>query len=264
MLNVKGKSTTGSSVLTIDFDGAILAVDDLLRPGEIDTFVAPGFIDLQVNGFAGVRLQRPCLAARRHRPLHSKALQHRCHTFPCDDHHRLRRTNHRAPSRILSLPNRSSPPRACPKVRRSPVCTSKARISRLRTVPAALTLSNTFARPASTNSTAGSKWPMAPSASSPSRPNGRKRPPTSAPSFAKALWLASVIPKPIAIRSKPLSTPAPPCLPTWETLRTLRASQDAKLHLGPTRRRTPYRQLHRRRYPHPARLHSFRDARQRF
>jgi N-acetylglucosamine-6-phosphate deacetylase len=59
MLNVQGKSTTGSSVLTIDFDRALLAVDDLLRPEPIDAFVAPGFIDLQVNGFAGVDYNDP-------------------------------------------------------------------------------------------------------------------------------------------------------------------------------------------------------------
>jgi N-acetylglucosamine-6-phosphate deacetylase len=59
MLNVQGKSTTGSSVLKIDFDAALLAVDDVLRPQSLDTFVAPAFIDLQVNGFAGVDYNDP-------------------------------------------------------------------------------------------------------------------------------------------------------------------------------------------------------------
>ena len=59
MLSVLGKSTTGSSVLQIDCNAALLAVDDLLRPAPIDTFVAPGFIDLQVNGFAGVDYNDP-------------------------------------------------------------------------------------------------------------------------------------------------------------------------------------------------------------
>jgi len=59
MLSVSGKATSGSSVLKIDFDGALLAVDDLLRPEPIDSFVAPGFIDLQVNGFAGVDYNDP-------------------------------------------------------------------------------------------------------------------------------------------------------------------------------------------------------------
>ncbi len=59
MLSVRGRSTNGSSVLKIDFDGALLAVDDWLRPEGIDAFVAPGFIDLQVNGFAGVDYNDP-------------------------------------------------------------------------------------------------------------------------------------------------------------------------------------------------------------
>jgi N-acetylglucosamine-6-phosphate deacetylase len=59
MLSVQGRSVSGSSVLTIDFDSALLAVDDLLRPEPIETYVAPGFIDLQVNGFAGVDYNDP-------------------------------------------------------------------------------------------------------------------------------------------------------------------------------------------------------------
>ena len=59
MLNIKGKATSGSSVLAIDFDSALLAVDDILRPAEVNDFVASGFIDLQVNGFAGVDYNDP-------------------------------------------------------------------------------------------------------------------------------------------------------------------------------------------------------------
>lgn len=41
--------------LRVDFDLAIEAVDEIIGPVEgIDTWIAPGFIDLQVNGFAGV------------------------------------------------------------------------------------------------------------------------------------------------------------------------------------------------------------------
>jgi N-acetylglucosamine-6-phosphate deacetylase len=46
-------------VLKIDFNAALLAVDDVLRPEEMDEFIAPGFIDLQVNGFAGVDYNDP-------------------------------------------------------------------------------------------------------------------------------------------------------------------------------------------------------------
>ncbi len=58
MLNVVGRSTAGS-FLKIEFDGALLAVDDLLQPETSEVFVAPGFIDLQVNGFAGVDYNDP-------------------------------------------------------------------------------------------------------------------------------------------------------------------------------------------------------------
>ncbi len=59
MLSVKGKSTTDSTLLKIDFNAALLAVDDVLRPEAVNEFVAPGLIDLQVNGFAGVDYNDP-------------------------------------------------------------------------------------------------------------------------------------------------------------------------------------------------------------
>ncbi len=59
MLSVRGRSTRDSTVLKIDFNAALLAVDDVLRPEEMDEFIAPGFIDLQVNGFAGVDYNDP-------------------------------------------------------------------------------------------------------------------------------------------------------------------------------------------------------------
>jgi len=59
MLSVKGKATTDSTVLKIDFNAALLAVDEVLRPEAIEEFVAPGLIDLQVNGFAGVDYNDP-------------------------------------------------------------------------------------------------------------------------------------------------------------------------------------------------------------
>jgi N-acetylglucosamine-6-phosphate deacetylase len=59
MLSITAKSPASFSVLKIDFDAAILAVDDVLNPTPVDEFVAPGFIDLQVNGFAGVDYNDP-------------------------------------------------------------------------------------------------------------------------------------------------------------------------------------------------------------
>src|SRR5580700_6601407 len=45
--------STGSSV-EVSFDRAITIVDHLIRPLNDGVFIAPGWIDLQVNGFAGV------------------------------------------------------------------------------------------------------------------------------------------------------------------------------------------------------------------
>jgi N-acetylglucosamine-6-phosphate deacetylase len=59
MLSVTGKSSADAGVLKIDFNAAILAVDELLRPEPLDEFVSAGFIDLQVNGFAGVDYNDP-------------------------------------------------------------------------------------------------------------------------------------------------------------------------------------------------------------
>lgn len=49
-----GRVSSTSAVVKIDYNGAISAVDDLIQPPAVDSFIAPGFIDLQVNGFSGV------------------------------------------------------------------------------------------------------------------------------------------------------------------------------------------------------------------
>ena len=46
-------------MLRVDFDAVLLAVDDVIRPQPTEEFIAPGFIDLQVNGFAGVDYNDP-------------------------------------------------------------------------------------------------------------------------------------------------------------------------------------------------------------
>ena len=48
-----------SSAVRIDYGGGIQSVDELIRAPETDVFVAPGFVDLQVNGFAGVDYNDP-------------------------------------------------------------------------------------------------------------------------------------------------------------------------------------------------------------
>lgn len=56
---VAGKLAGTSSVLEIEYDTAIQAADELIRPPDTDEFVAPGLIDLQINGFAGVDYNDP-------------------------------------------------------------------------------------------------------------------------------------------------------------------------------------------------------------
>lgn len=50
--------STGASI-EVSFDRAITGVDHLIRPLHRAPFLAPGFIDLQVNGFAGVDYNSP-------------------------------------------------------------------------------------------------------------------------------------------------------------------------------------------------------------
>ena len=52
--NVIGVDVSSGAAVEISFDRAITVVDHLIRPPDNPAFLAPGFIDLQVNGFAGV------------------------------------------------------------------------------------------------------------------------------------------------------------------------------------------------------------------
>jgi N-acetylglucosamine-6-phosphate deacetylase len=54
-----GRVAGTSNVLAVEYDAALLAVDDLIEPPAVSEFLAPGFIDLQVNGFGGVDYNDP-------------------------------------------------------------------------------------------------------------------------------------------------------------------------------------------------------------
>jgi N-acetylglucosamine-6-phosphate deacetylase len=54
-----GRTAAGSSVLRIEYGSVIGAVDELIQRLELDEIVAPGLIDVQVNGFAGVDYNDP-------------------------------------------------------------------------------------------------------------------------------------------------------------------------------------------------------------
>ncbi len=59
MSHITGKLAGDSSVVLIEYGPALTAVDELIRPPEIEEYIASGFIDLQVNGFAGVDYNDP-------------------------------------------------------------------------------------------------------------------------------------------------------------------------------------------------------------
>jgi N-acetylglucosamine-6-phosphate deacetylase len=51
---ITARSTVTGETVEVRFDTAITGVDPLIAPPPTDLWVAPGFIDIQVNGFAGV------------------------------------------------------------------------------------------------------------------------------------------------------------------------------------------------------------------
>ena len=59
-MKCSGRSAVSGELIEIAFESAIQNVDPVLdHQGEANVFVAPGFIDLQVNGFAGVDFNLP-------------------------------------------------------------------------------------------------------------------------------------------------------------------------------------------------------------
>src|SRR6476659_3093076 len=55
-----GRSAVSGERIEIELDGVIKSVDPLLTSAADDgIFIAPGFVDLQVNGFAGVDFNSP-------------------------------------------------------------------------------------------------------------------------------------------------------------------------------------------------------------
>jgi N-acetylglucosamine-6-phosphate deacetylase len=58
-MKCSGVDVSSGASVEVSFDRALSSVDHLIRPLEDPTFVAPGWIDLQVNGFAGVDYNSP-------------------------------------------------------------------------------------------------------------------------------------------------------------------------------------------------------------
>jgi N-acetylglucosamine-6-phosphate deacetylase len=56
---IVGRNAASAAVLEIEYDAALVAVDELIEAPDLAEFVSPGFIDLQVNGFAGVDYNDP-------------------------------------------------------------------------------------------------------------------------------------------------------------------------------------------------------------
>jgi N-acetylglucosamine-6-phosphate deacetylase len=53
-MKLNGVDVSSGASVEVSFDRAITVVDHLIRPPDNSAFLAPGWIDLQVNGFAGV------------------------------------------------------------------------------------------------------------------------------------------------------------------------------------------------------------------
>src|SRR4051794_26878774 len=60
-----GRLVTSGAVCEFRFNSVIQSADELIVHPEIDEFVSPGFVDVQVNGFAGVDYNDPSVSVDR-------------------------------------------------------------------------------------------------------------------------------------------------------------------------------------------------------
>lgn len=60
---VTGRVAGAQAVLNVEYDNVIQGVDELIHPPDTDDLLTAGFIDLQVNGFAGVDYNDPAAPA---------------------------------------------------------------------------------------------------------------------------------------------------------------------------------------------------------
>ena len=82
-----GKLPGTTSVYEIGFDSVIQSADELISPPAVAEFVSPGFIDIQVNGFAGVDYNDPDASLDQIAALLAHHVFNRCDALLPDHHH---------------------------------------------------------------------------------------------------------------------------------------------------------------------------------